>query len=144
MQNKRSTISIPNEDGIYLKPGEKISEELLEKLKEINGKYSRNKNFPEYQRSIWQLFRLKPVQMTEKSKFYLAGFVEGEGSMNVGAKKNTTSRFKVYVDPEFSITQHICGISNLYLALCYFQTGRIRHKQVVTRQWYIQLRIDKI
>lgn len=128
MQHKRSTISIPKEDGIYLKPGEKISEELLEELKEINGKYSRNKNFPEYQRSIGQLFRLKPVEITEKSKFYLAGFVEGEGSLNVGAKKNTTSRFKVYVDPEFSITQHICGISNLYLAMCYFQTGRIRHK----------------
>jgi hypothetical protein len=128
MQKKRSSISLPHEDEIYLKPGEKISEKLLETLKEINGKYSRNKNFPEYQRSICQLFRLKPVQITEKSKFYLAGFVEGEGSMNVGAKKNTTSRFKVYLDPEFSLTQHICGISNLYLAMCYFQTGRIRHK----------------
>ena len=35
---------------------------------------------------------------------------------------------KVFFDPEFNITQHINGIQNLYLALCVFQTGRIRYK----------------
>jgi len=119
------------EYGLYLKPGDKLSvvkKEVVENLKQINEKYTRNKKFPEYQRSICQLFQLKPVKITEKSRLYLAGFIEGEGSMNVGAKRNKTGRFKLCIDPEFSITQHVNGISNLYLAMCHFQTGRIRYK----------------
>jgi hypothetical protein len=113
---------------LKLKPGEAISQEILENLAAMNEKYSRDKNFPDYQRSIAHLFQLKPVNLTEKSLFYLGGFIEGEGSMSVGAKKNHTSKFKVYIDPDFNITQHVNSISNLYLAMCVFQTGRIRYK----------------
>lgn len=48
--------------------------------------------------------------------------------MSIGAKKNSTGKFKVYLDPEFNVTQHINGIANLYLVLSYFKTGRLRHK----------------
>lgn len=127
MQNK--PIHIPNvESGIFLKPGEKISEEILNNLKKINEKYTKEKNFPEYEKAIRLLFHLKPVQINTETRQFLAGFCEGEASMNVGAKKNSTSRSKVYIDPEFNITQHVNGISSLYLAMCNFQTGRIRHK----------------
>ena len=127
MQNK--PIHIPHvESGIFLKPGEKISEEMLDKLKKINEKYTKTKNFPEYEHSIRLLFHLKPVQINTQTRQFLAGFCEGEASLSVGAKKNSTSRCKVYIDPEFNITQHINGISSLYLAMCHFQTGRIRHK----------------
>jgi len=121
-------INIPPVDGIYLKPGEKISPDFLEQLKEVNVNYTKSKNFPQYQREIFQLFKLKAIKKTRASIYYLAGFIEGEASLNVGAKKNTTSNFNVYIDPEFNITQHINGVSNLYLAMSYFQTGRIRHK----------------
>lgn len=125
----KQPLKIPDlECGIYLNPGEKISEEMLQKLTEINERYSQKKNFPEYEYSIRQLFNLKPVKIRQSSLLYLAGFIEGEGSISVGAKKNQTSRFKVYIDPEFHVTQHINGVSNLYLAMVFFKTGRIRHK----------------
>jgi hypothetical protein len=120
--------NIPPINGIYLKPGEKISADFVEKLAEINANYTKSKNFPKYQEHIRQHFQLQHIQLNQKSHYYLAGFVEGEASLNVGVKKNTTSNFKLYIDPEFNITQHINGVFNLYLAMCYFQTGRIRHK----------------
>jgi hypothetical protein len=115
--------------GLFLKSGEKVSDTLLESLKDINSKYSKTKCFPDYYRSIQQLFDLK--LLTEKRKDYylfLGGFLEGEGCLNVGAKKNTSSKFRVYFDPEFNVTQHLNGISNLFLAMFVFQTGRIRYK----------------
>lgn len=118
-----------NRQEFYLKPKQKVSEEILIKLKNANWKYSKTKKFLDYQREIRNLFKLMPVsQIKTECKFYLAGFLEGEASLNIGAKKNTTSKFKVYLDPEFNITQHLNGISNLYLAMCIFQTGRIRFK----------------
>lgn len=60
--------------------------------------------------------------------YYMAGFIEGEASLNVSAKKTKSSKFGFCIDPEFSITQHIDGVESLYLALCIFQTGRIRYK----------------
>lgn len=125
---KNIDIKFAIDYGIYLKPGEKISEEFLQKFAEINRKYTHNKSFPQYKQAIQQLFNLRPVQLTTEGLFYLAGFVEGEASISAGVKKNNTSKFKLYIDPEFNITQHVNGISNLYIAMCHFKTGRIRYK----------------
>lgn len=115
--------------GIYLQPGEKISTEFLKKLQKVNDSYTKSKSFPAYQRDLFELFQLQnPPNITKELQAYLAGFIEGEGSVNIGIKKNQTSQFGLYLDPEFSVTQHINGMSNLYLVLCFFQTGRIRHK----------------
>lgn len=115
--------------GMYLKPGEKISTEFLQKLQKVNESYTKNKAFPTYQKDLLELFQLQsPPNITKEVQAYLAGFIEGEGSVNVGIKKNETSKFGFYIDPEFSVTQHINGMSNLYLVLTFFQTGRIRHK----------------
>jgi len=107
--------------GIYLQPGEKISMEFLEKLKKINDTYTKSKSFPAYQKDLLELFQLQsPPNITKEVQAYLAGFIEGEGSVNAGIKKNQTSQFGLYIDPEFSVTQHINGISNLYLILSFF------------------------
>jgi len=104
----------------------------LTKLKHINDHYTDTKDFKKYRQDLAQFFeltsQLKSWQMNQNTVDYLAGFIEGEGSLNIGAKKNGSARFKVYIDPEFSVTQHINGIANLFLVLCYFQTGRIRYK----------------
>ena len=118
-----------NENLIYLKSNEKISQFILNKLKKANIEYSKNKNFSKYKLAIQEIFKLKPLnKITIQAKYYLAGFVEGEGSLSVGIKKNNSTRFKLYLDPEFNITQHINGISNLFLAMFIFNTGRIRYK----------------
>lgn len=127
-KNLKAYLNSAPDYGIFLKAGEKLPQKLIEQLAEANKKYSKTKNFPAYRKDIGEIFKLKNVQPNEKTILFLAGFVEGEGSLNVGAKKNKTSRFKVYLDPEFSVTQHVNGISNLYALMTHFKTGRIRHK----------------
>lgn len=101
----------------------------MESLKAINAKYTKSKDFHVYYKEVCDLCGFtNPPAVTEDTKTYLAGFVEGEGSLNIGAKKNDTSRSGVYFDPEFSVTQHVNGISNLVLMLAMFKTGRLRHK----------------
>jgi len=102
--------------------------EILQHVKKINETYSKSKDFPKYMRDLAELFELeKPISTTE-SKLFFGGFVEGEASLNVSAKRLETAKFGLLVDPEFSVTQHINGISHLYAALSIFQTGRIRYK----------------
>jgi hypothetical protein len=106
----------------------KVKSQISENLSKINTEYSKNKDFVRYKNDIQKCFGLSPAKINKNCRFYLAGFIEGEGSINVSVKKTLYGSYKLLVDPEFSITQHINGISNLYLALCIFQTGRIRYK----------------
>jgi hypothetical protein len=126
--NSNPINNLPSISGIFLQPGEKISPNFLNELQEVNDRYSKSKDFPKYQEDIRQLFKLPKVRVTSRMRDYLAGFIEGEGGLSAGAKKNTTSKLKVYIDPEFSVTQHINGIWNLFMIMNLFQTGRIRHK----------------
>lgn len=109
-------------------PSELIPSELRTQLDAANARYSRNKNFPTYKRSIEEIFNLQPVNITKEAKYYLGGFIEGEGSMNVSLKKHNGGKFGLLLDPEFSLTQHLNSISDLHLALTVFNTGRIRIK----------------
>jgi len=56
------------------------------------------------------------------------GFIEGEGSINVSAKKLRGAAHGIHLDPEFNLAQHVNSVELLYLALITFQTGRIRYK----------------
>jgi hypothetical protein len=118
-------------------PGEKISPLLLEAIKKINESYSKSNDFTKYKADIATLFNLDTtksassrdlLKITTESKFFFAGFLEGEGSLNVSTKKLKTAKFGVIMDPEFSVTQHLNGVSHLYDALCIFNTGRISYK----------------
>lgn len=111
-----------------LKPGEKLSQEILDKLRKVNDTYSKTKHFPQYLREIETLFPVEEPQITTETKLFLGGFLEGEASLSVSAKKLYTAKFGIMIDPEFNITQHVNGFSTLYLALKIFQTGRISYK----------------
>lgn len=111
-----------------LQPGEKLSQEILEKLQKANENYSTSKSFPKYLRDLKEIFPVEELKISTESKFFLAGFLEGEASLNVSAKKLKTATFGLLIDPEFSITQHVNGFATLYLALQTLQAGRIRHK----------------
>lgn len=66
--------------------------------------------------------------ITEQHKYFLAGFIEGEGSFCVSIKKHPASRFGYLIDPEFFIYQHVKGEKILQLAKEIFATGRIYPK----------------
>ena len=66
--------------------------------------------------------------ITENQKWFLAGFIEGEGSVNVSIKKHPTAKFGYIIDPEFNIYQYKEREEILYFAKEMFKTGRIYPK----------------
>jgi hypothetical protein len=64
----------------------------------------------------------------EAKRWFIAGFIEGEGSLCVSIKSHPGSRFGWLVDPEFFLYQHDSGRSALELAREIFGTGRISPK----------------
>jgi len=69
------------------------------------------------------------LSITEQQKWFLAGFIEGEGSVCVSFKEHPTTKFGYYVDPEFFLYQHRDYPHLLRLASQMFGTGRIFPKQ---------------
>jgi hypothetical protein len=66
---------------------------------------------------------------SEEQRFwFLAGLVEGEGSVHLSLKKHPTARFGVYVQPEFFIYQHKSRAALLEMAKEFFEVGRIKPK----------------
>lgn len=112
-----------------LSPGRKLPEEVKNALKTANATYRKTRDFSRYTRRIQHILGLPDfVPFTEKEKLFFGGFLEGEGSISVGAKKNTSSKFGVYIDPEFNVTQHVNGSIHLFRCLCHFRTGLIQYK----------------
>ncbi len=68
------------------------------------------------------------LSITEAQKWFLAGFIEGEGSLTVSIKEHPSAKFGYYIDPEFFIYQHKNGKTILELAKKIFQTGKIKPK----------------
>ena len=64
----------------------------------------------------------------EAAKWFLAGFIEGEGALCVSIKKHPTCRSGFYVDPEFFLYQHESGRLILELAQETFGSGQIYPK----------------
>lgn len=111
-----------------LQPSEALSQKMKEKLQNANAKCKDSGDFNKYVKDLGNIFGVEAVQVTEDHKKFLGGFMEGEASTNVSAKKLEGATFGLILDPEFSITQHVNGFSTLYLALQVFKTGRIRYK----------------
>lgn len=64
----------------------------------------------------------------ERLAWFLAGLVEGEGSVCVCVKRHPMRPFGYYVQPEFFIYQHRLRRALLEMAKEYFGAGRIRPK----------------
>jgi len=61
----------------------------------------------------------------EQRRWFLAGVIEGEGSVYVGIKAHSTVPLGFFVQPGFSITQHRMRRSLLEMAKEEFQAGSI-------------------
>lgn len=119
-------------------PGETLSNDVLENLRTINNlKKQKKKSFSWYRTEIAKLFGIvdqvsdkkqKRGYKSVKYKTFYGGFVVGEGSINVSAKKSINALFGILIDPEFSVTQHVNGFGFLFAALCLFETGSIHYK----------------
>jgi len=114
---------------LRLSPGEQLPEDVKNALRNANQTYTKNRDFSRYKHTLQNILGLPDfVPFTEKEKLFFGGFLEGEASISVSAKKNTSSKFGVYFDPEFNLTQHVNGSIHLFRCLCHFRTGLIRYK----------------
>ena len=68
------------------------------------------------------------LSIDEAKRWFLAGFIEGEGSVCISIKKHPTTTSGFYVDPEFFLYQHRNRRAVLEMARELFQTGRISPK----------------
>lgn len=84
-----------------------------------------NINFQKRYQKVLDTFHQVSPEITTKYKFFLAGFMEGEGSFCISLKKQKNS---IRVDPEFNICQHLDGISHLIAYMNLFKTGNISFK----------------
>jgi hypothetical protein len=114
----------------YCAPGEFIAGHILEDLTKANHD---KKDFKKYKQNVARMFNLNQTASNHtdrktKQNLFLAGFIEGEGSLNISAKKNQSALFGVALNCEFSLTQHVNGVSVLYDAMEVFQTGRLSYK----------------
>jgi LAGLIDADG DNA endonuclease family protein len=64
----------------------------------------------------------------EQCFWFLAGLVEGEGSVHLSLKRHPTARFGLYVQPEFFVYQHKLRLALLEMAKEFFGAGRIKPK----------------
>lgn len=107
-----------------------------EDLARINAKYGgkgrKDLGNVQYAKELRQLFlkpgALHPTVDTEM-KYWFAGIIEGEGSMNISLKKAENAKFGLLIDPEFSITQSSLSAEVILTALDIFKTGRVSWKQ---------------
>jgi len=65
------------------------------------------------------------LQISEEFKWFLAGLIEGEGSICISLKQHPTAKFGYYIDPEFFIYQHKSARELLENAKTFFRTGSI-------------------
>jgi len=70
----------------------------------------------------------KDLPEIEKKKWFLAGIIEGEGSLCISIKNHNSSRFGFLIDPEFFIYQHKNRRELLEMAKEIFKTGSIWQK----------------
>ena len=66
--------------------------------------------------------------ITENFKWFLAGLIEGEGSICISLKQHPTAKFGYYIDPEFFLYQHKSARELLERAKAFFGTGGISPK----------------
>ncbi len=55
------------------------------------------------------------LQFSEAQKYWVAGFIEGEGSTNISFKKQKNMKIGLRPCPSFSVTQHTKRVTSLYL-----------------------------
>ena len=80
----------------------------------------------------------------ECHKYWLGGFVEGEGSLLVSIVTNPKVKHGIALQPEFNVTQHECGVNilNSY-KLLFYGLGNLNKKSGSDKVWVYSLKGTK-
>lgn len=90
----------------------------------------------QYNSEHYRQERLDKLVQNENYKFWLGGFIEGEGSLLVSLVINNKLTHGLALQPEFNIVQHVSGIDILKVL---FKNKGYVHKNPVLKMFeYIQ------
>ena len=64
--------------------------------------------------NINQQERINKLVQDENYKFWLGGFIEGEGALVISIVKDTRLKYGISLKPEFNVVQHENGIDILH------------------------------
>lgn len=91
--------------------------------------------------NINQQERLNKLVQDENYKFWLGGFIEGEGSLVISIVKNDKLKFKLALQPEFNVVQHENGILALYAFQTLFEDkGSVHKKSGSDKVWVYSIK----
>jgi LAGLIDADG endonuclease len=69
------------------------------------------------------------INFHENYKYWLGGFLKGEGSLLISVVKHDKAAYKVLLQPEFNVTQHESGLNILNnLKLLFNNKGQVHKK----------------
>jgi len=90
---------------------------------------------------INQQERINSLVQVENYKFWLGGFVEGEGALVVSIVKNAKVTHGLPLQPEFNVAQHENGINILYSFKSLFgNVGSVHQKSGSDKVWVYSIK----
>lgn len=90
---------------------------------------------------INQQERIKSLVQVENYKYWLGGFVEGEGALVVSIAKNAKVTHGLALQPEFNVAQHENGINILYSFKALFgNVGSVHRKSGSEKVWVYSIK----
>jgi len=90
---------------------------------------------------INQQERLYCLIKSENYRFWLGGFVEGEGSLTVSISVNSKLTYGLAIQPEFNVVQHESGIEILNSFKILFEgSGSVYKKSGSNKVWVYSLK----
>lgn len=79
--------------------------------------------------------------INDNYKFWLGGFIKGEGSLTISIVKSDKAPYGVFLEPEFNVSQHINGIKILNSFKTLFNNkGQVHKKSGSKNVWVYSLK----
>lgn len=86
--------------------------------------------------------KINTLVLSDNYKFWLGGFIEGEGSLTISIVENDKLKFGFALQPEFNIAQHISGIHILNsFKLLFGNLGSVHKKSGSENVWVYVLKV---
>jgi hypothetical protein len=102
---------------------------------------SNNNSFSNNELQTNQQERINTLVQTENYKFWLGGFVEGEGTLVISITKSSKTTNGIILQPEFNVAQHENGLSILYSFKALFNNqGSVHRKSGSDKVWVYSLK----
>jgi len=86
-------------------------------------------------------YGIKYMNFTENYKYWIGGFIEGEGALSISIVKSDKAPFGILLQPEFNVAQHKNGLKILTnIKLLFNDKGHIVQKSGSKNVWVYSIK----